>query len=127
MWTASTISTRALSDLNITAGLVTGSQTFTEREEAVRRFLHNGRLLLATDAIMEGFGMAQVNHVIHFDLPQNPNRLMQRQGRFDRIGRTEPLSSYYFRDTSESLPSEQPIEALLSKVEQLTRTEAITA
>lgn len=116
----------AISDLNITAGLITGGQIFMEREEAVRRFLHDGRLLLATDAVMEGFNMAQVNHVIHFDLPQNPNRLMQRQGRFDRIGRTEPLSSYHFRDTSGALPSEQQVESTLSKIEQLTRTENTT-
>ena len=112
----------AATDLDIAAEVVTGSQSHGERQEAINRFLGEGKLLLATDAVVEGLGLEQVNQVIHFDLPQNPTRLMQRQGRFDRIGRTEPLTMYYLRDTSGAVPFDQHIERLFVKAEEVRRT-----
>jgi superfamily II DNA/RNA helicase len=116
----------AVSDLDIAAELITGGQSFSEREQSINRFLKEGTLLLATDAVMEGFALPQVNDVIHFDLPQNPRTLMQRQGRFDRIGRNEPLVMYYLRDTSGALPLEQQVERLVSKAEALRNTGVLT-
>jgi SNF2 family DNA or RNA helicase len=115
----------AVRDLGIVAEVVTGGQPLEERQEAVNRFLGEGKLLFATDAVMEGLGLEQVNHVIHFDLPQNPTRLMQRQGRFDRIGRTELLTMYYLRDTSKVLPFDQLIERLFAKVEEVRKAASL--
>ena len=112
----------ALSELNITADSATGEQAFSEREEAVSRFLREGTILLTTDVVMEGFSLAQVNHVIHFDLPQSPKILMQRQGRFDRFSRTQPLTMYYFRDTSGVLSLDQLVEQLIEKGKELLRS-----
>ena len=45
------------------------------------------RILLATDAASEGIDLQ--NHccrMIHFEIPWNPNRLEQRNGRIDRHG-----------------------------------------
>ena len=43
-------------------------------------------LLLTTDVLAEGVNLQQCRHIINFDLPWNPMRLVQRHGRIDRIG-----------------------------------------
>ena len=43
-------------------------------------------LLIATDVLAEGVNLQQCRHIINFDLPWNPMRLVQRHGRIDRIG-----------------------------------------
>ena len=43
-------------------------------------------LLISTDVLAEGVNLQQCRHVINFDLPWNPMRLVQRHGRIDRIG-----------------------------------------
>ncbi len=44
------------------------------------------RVLLATDVLAEGLNLQDARHVISYDLPWNPVRLMQRIGRVDRLG-----------------------------------------
>ena len=43
-------------------------------------------VLVTTDVLSEGVNLQQAQHVINFDLPWNPMRLVQRNGRIDRIG-----------------------------------------
>ncbi|MEC1071408.1 protein DpdE [Priestia megaterium] len=42
----------------------------------------------------EGRNLQFADVVIHFDLPLNPNRIEQRVGRLDRIGREKPYKTY---------------------------------
>lgn len=42
-------------------------------------------LLLCTDVLAEGMNLQQSRHVVNYDLPWNPMRLVQRHGRIDRI------------------------------------------
>ena len=45
------------------------------------------RVLVATDCLSEGINMQEdFDAVLHYDLPWNPNRLEQREGRVDRYG-----------------------------------------
>lgn len=45
------------------------------------------RVLVATDCLSEGINLQEhFDAVIHYDLPWNPNRLEQREGRVDRYG-----------------------------------------
>jgi SNF2 family DNA or RNA helicase len=49
------------------------------------------RILLATDAASEGVNLQ--NHcwqLIHYEIPWNPNRMEQRNGRVDRFGQKNP-------------------------------------
>lgn len=49
------------------------------------------RLLIATDCLSEGINLQEgFNAVLHYDLPWNPNRLEQREGRVDRFGQRSP-------------------------------------
>jgi hypothetical protein len=43
-------------------------------------------LLVSTDVLAEGVNLQQCRHIINFDMPWNPMRLVQRHGRIDRIG-----------------------------------------
>lgn len=47
------------------------------------------RILVATDCLSEGINLQNLfTGVLHYDLPWNPNRLEQREGRVDRFGQT---------------------------------------
>jgi hypothetical protein len=43
-------------------------------------------ILIATDVLAEGVNLQQGRHIINYDVPWNPMRLVQRHGRIDRIG-----------------------------------------
>lgn len=78
------------------------------------------RLLLATDAASEGLNLQRhCRRVIHFELPWNPNRLEQRNGRVDRYGQSrEPVIRYlYFPDS----PEEHVLDQLVRKIETMAR------
>ena len=53
-------------------------------------------VLVCDGAGEEGSNLQFADYLIHFDLPFNPNRLEQRIGRMDRIGRSTPLRSRIF-------------------------------
>ncbi len=49
------------------------------------------RVLVATDCLSEGINLQErFTAVLHYDLPWNPNRLEQREGRVDRFGQPAP-------------------------------------
>jgi hypothetical protein len=43
-------------------------------------------ILLTTDILAEGVNLQQCRHIVNYDVPWNPMRLVQRHGRVDRIG-----------------------------------------
>lgn len=47
-------------------------------------------ILITTDVLAEGQNLQQARHIINYDLPWNPMRLVQRHGRIDRIGSKHP-------------------------------------
>ncbi len=56
------------------------------------------RILIATDAAREGLNLqAHCHHLFHFDVPWNPSRMEQRNGRIDRKLQPSPVVwCYYF-------------------------------
>ncbi len=44
-------------------------------------------MLIATDAISEGFNLHRAGTVINFDMPYNPTRVIQRVGRINRVNK----------------------------------------
>jgi superfamily II DNA or RNA helicase len=67
-----------------------GSLTGPERRRVMASFaVPETLLLLSTDAASEGLNLQEHCHrVIHYELPFNPNRMLQRQGRVDRYGQS---------------------------------------
>lgn len=55
------------------------------------------RILLATDAASEGIDLQNYCHrLVHFEIPWNPNRMEQRNGRIDRHGQRHDPLIYHF-------------------------------
>jgi superfamily II DNA or RNA helicase len=83
--------------------VIDGLTSSTRRKEIQRRFNTDPsrdplRILLATDAAREGLNFqAHCTDLFHFDLPWNPGRIEQRNGRIDR--KLQPASEvrcHYF-------------------------------
>ena len=75
-----------VTDLRVLA--VTGESSEEQRESQIAELERSPRrLLVATDCLSEGINLQQAfDAVVHYDLPWNPNRLEQREGRVDRYG-----------------------------------------
>lgn len=55
------------------------------------------RILLATDVASEGIDLQKHCHrLIHIEIPWNPNRLQQRNGRIDRHGQKHNPQIFHF-------------------------------
>ena len=83
--------------------IITGQLGGESRQEVQRRFLTPPdrdplRILIATDAAREGLNFqAHCSDLFHFDLPWNPARIEQRNGRIDRQLQPEPeVRCHYF-------------------------------
>ncbi|MFJ6022590.1 DISARM system SNF2-like helicase DrmD [Nocardiopsis alba] len=72
--------------------LLYGGQDTEERERVKNVFtdrpdLDDVRILIATDSASEGINLQRYCHrLLHWEIPWNPNRLEQRNGRVDRHG-----------------------------------------
>jgi len=62
-----------------------------QRKEIFKKFqTAKQAILVATDCISEGMNLQYLcSQVVHYELPWNPNRLEQRNGRVDRFGQPE--------------------------------------
>ncbi len=73
-------------DIDIRA--ITSELSDEERREKIDEMAKSKkRVLVATDCLSEGINLQdKFNAIMHYDLPWNPNRLEQREGRVDRYG-----------------------------------------
>ncbi len=104
---------------------VTGRLGEEERRLKVEAFMREPgrRVLVATDCLSEGINLQEgFDAVIHYDLPWNPNRLEQREGRVDRYGQPKPVVKavrFYGRDN----PVDGAIiRVLLNKAREIRQT-----
>ena len=70
-----------------------------DRTTVTDRFAtESGIVLVSTDATAEGLNLHErCHHLVHLELPYNPNRLEQRNGRIDRYGQREnPCVCYLY-------------------------------
>lgn len=67
---------------------ITSELSDEERREKIDEMAKSQRrILVATDCLSEGINLQdKFNAILHYDLPWNPNRLEQREGRVDRYG-----------------------------------------
>lgn len=78
-----------------------GGQDDEEREDIKAAFqadptLDPVRILLATDTASEGIDLQKHCHrLVHAEIPWNPNRLEQRNGRIDRHGQPNPTADIF--------------------------------
>lgn len=77
------------------------------------------RILVATDAAREGLNLqAHCHDLIHFDLPWNPGRIEQRNGRIDR--KLQPAPKVYCRYfTYKQRPEDRVLRVLVRKTDKI--------
>ncbi len=78
---------------------ISGIDPEPERTRIAERCAENDNIILvSTNSMAEGLNLHQrCFHLIHLDLPYNPNRLEQRNGRIDRYGQThDPEIRYLY-------------------------------
>ena len=78
-------------------------------------------MFLATDAASEGKNLQHgVHHLVHLDVPWNPNRYLQRNGRIDRYGQTETPHIWALvaadRKGNEGRPEYRALEIVIEKL-----------
>jgi Helicase conserved C-terminal domain/SNF2-related domain len=102
-----------------------GSQDDDAREAVKQAFNaspeeHPLRILVATDAAREGINLqAACADLFHFDLPWNPARIEQRNGRIDRMLQPEAeVRCHYFR--YKNLPEDAVLATLARKSHAIT-------
>ena len=85
------------------------------------------RLLVATDCLSEGINLQeQFTAVLHYDLPWNPNRLEQREGRVDRFGQCSPEVNACLLYGGDNSIDGIVLDVLLRKVREIKRNTGIS-
>ena len=105
---------------------IDGQTVGAKRKEVQRRFNADPasdplRILLATDAAREGLNFqAHCTDLFHFDLPWNPGRIEQRNGRIDRKLQPAPkVRCHYF--VLPQREEDRVLEVLVKKTETIKR------
>ncbi len=101
-----------------------GPTSEEDRERIKRAFNtppseHPVRILICTDAAREGLNLqAHCHHLFHFDVPWNPSRLEQRNGRIDRKLQPEPtVYCHYFHYPQR--PTDRVLKVLIDKTKRI--------
>jgi superfamily II DNA/RNA helicase len=106
--------------------VITGLTSGALRQEIQRRFNTDPakdplRILIATDAAREGLNFqAHCSDLFHFDLPWNPGRIEQRNGRIDRkLQPADEVRCHYF--VLPQRTEDRVLEVLVRKTETIKR------
>lgn len=80
--------------------VLTGGMDEQERSAIKAAFNDPGsplRILIGTDAAAEGLNLQETaRYLLHYDVPWNPSRLEQRNGRLDRHGQARDVFVFHF-------------------------------
>jgi superfamily II DNA/RNA helicase len=96
-----------------------------EKREALKRSFNSPpeldplRILIATDAAREGVNLQNhCRYLFHFDVPWNPGRMEQRNGRIDRtLQRSPEVYCHYF--VLPQRPEDRVLDVLVKKTEEI--------
>ena len=130
--TAEYVAAELAKSLSRQAGLrvlaVTGERSEEEREALIEELEASPRrLLVATDCLSEGINLqGGFDSVVHYDLPWNPNRLEQREGRVDRYGQRRETVRTVLLYGQDNPMDEAVMKVLLRKAVRIHKTLGIT-
>ncbi|HWW60721.1 MAG TPA: DEAD/DEAH box helicase, partial [Thermoanaerobaculia bacterium] len=115
IFTGSAATARDLAAHIANAGLVTSRE---RSRDAVLRAFRDGKLdvVVSTDMAAEGLNLQRAGVVVHYDIPWNPVKLDQRNGRAHRIGQTRAsVRAIYF------LPETRGVERIVAAKNRVRR------
>lgn len=113
---------------NIRVLAITGELSEDQREIQLAELQsYQQRVMVATDCLSEGINLQEhFSAVLHYDLPWNPNRLEQREGRVDRYGQTIRVVKSYLLYGQDNPVDGAVLEVLIRKAVQIHKTLGIT-
>lgn len=113
---------------NVLVQAITSELADEQRKEEIQRMgEHEKRILIATDCLSEGINLQDsFNAVLHYDLPWNPNRIEQREGRVDRFGQTSKEIKTYMLYGENNPMDKFILEVLIRKVREIQRSIGVT-
>lgn len=120
-YVAKALRTELPQDVQVVA--VTGRIGDDERRAKIEEIsADRSRVLVATDCLSEGINLQnKFSAVLHYDLPWNPNRLEQREGRVDRYGGPPKVRAVRFFGRDNPVDG-VVIDVLLNKAREIRRT-----
>lgn len=96
-----------------------------ERIDQMEKF--DKRVLVATDCLSEGINLQKYfSAVFHYDLPWNPNRIEQREGRVDRFGQAKDTVKTYLLWGKDNPIDNIVLNVLIRKVRDIQKATGVT-
>lgn len=113
---------------NVHVVLITSELLDEARKEKIEAIDPTERhVLIATDCMSEGINLQRYfTGVLHYDLPWNPNRLEQREGRVDRFGQTAPVIKTYVLYGKNNPMDAFILDILINKVRDIQRSTGVS-
>ena len=94
-----------------TAGVIHSNKEQNHRFNTVKQFQEgNYRFIIATDIVARGIDIAEVTHVINFDMPEVPENYIHRIG---RTGRADKMGIAITFITEQEKESQAAVESLM--------------
>ncbi len=109
--------------------VITGEMVDELRKEKINELAKSDKkkVLIATDCLSEGINLQeQFTAVLHYDLPWNPNRLEQREGRVDRFGQSSPGVKAYLLYGKDNPIDSVVLKVLLKKAREIRKRTGIS-
>lgn len=113
---------------NIAIEVITSELSDEERSEKIKSLEpFSKKIVFATDCMSEGINLQeQFTAVMHYDLPWNPNRIEQREGRIDRFGQTADKIKIVLLHCEKNPIDEIVINVLMKKISEIKKASGIS-
>lgn len=107
--------------------VITSELADDQRKEKIQAMEESSRrVLVATDCLSEGINLQNLfTAVLHYDLPWNPNRIEQREGRVDRFGQQSPIVKTYLIWGEDNPIDRTVLKVLINKVRDIQKTTGV--
>ena len=111
---------RNIKALGITAAEIHSNRTLGQRREALEGFKFGRyRVLVATDIASRGIDVKNIELVINFDLPENPEDYVHRIGRTGRAGMSGKAISFAMPDQGDKVRNIEKLTRLYLPISNL--------
>ena len=113
---------------NIDVQTITSEFADEQRKEMIDQMGKSPkRVLIATDCLSEGINLQEhFTAVLHYDLPWNPNRLEQREGRVDRYGQVADKVHAYLIWGEDNPIDKVVLKVLINKVRDIQKATGVS-